>query len=148
MSKDKDRRLKHLMANQYVHPVYFDNWKKTTLELAVQQTTGTRISKDLENQIEIYKLAKELEISDDDLKKRWIESYSKQCKQTELYGDKPKKEGRDNKDVLVGSGGSSGNKIRYPSKKRSLSTWKKFYKLFPICAELDGFDGKSSKRMK
>ncbi len=61
---------------------------------------------------------------------------------------KPKPEGRDNKDIIVGSGGSNKNKIRYPSKKRSLGTWKKFYKLFPILAEQDAFDGSTSKRMK
>lgn len=40
------------------------------------------------------------------------------------------KEGRDNKDVLVGGGGDNKNKIRYPKKCRK-TAWKRFYKLFP-----------------
>ena len=45
-------------------------------------------------------------------------------------------------------GGTNYPTVRYPSKKRSLSTWKKFYKLFPRYAERDEWDGKTSKRMK
>ena len=40
------------------------------------------------------------------------------------------------------------NKIRYPKKCRSLKTWKKFYEMFPRQAEIDGWDGKTSIRMK
>ena len=40
------------------------------------------------------------------------------------------------------------NKIRYPKKCRSLRTWKKFYEMFPRQAEIDGWDGKTSIRMK
>ena len=40
------------------------------------------------------------------------------------------KEGRDNKDVRVGSGGENKNSIRYPKKCRK-TAWKRFYKLFP-----------------
>lgn len=40
------------------------------------------------------------------------------------------------------------NKIRYPKKCRSLRTWKKFYEMFPKQAELDGWDGKTSIKMK
>lgn len=49
---------------------------------------------------------------------------------TSLYHKRPIKEGRDNKDVLVGSGGDNQNKIRYPKKCRK-TAWKRFYKLFP-----------------
>ena len=39
---------------------------------------------------------------------------------------------RDNKDILnYKSGGSSGYRMRVPSLKRPISTWKRFYKLFP-----------------
>jgi hypothetical protein len=64
------------------------------------------------------------------------------------FNKRPVKEGRDNKDVYVGSGGSNQNRVRYPSKKRSLRTWKKFYDLFPYYAEKDNFDGKTSDKMK
>ena len=57
--------------------------------------------------------------------------------------DKP-----DNKDIHIGNGGSGSNKVRYPSKKRPLSTWRRFYKLFPYYAERDNFDGKTSDKMK
>lgn len=54
---------------------------------------------------------------------------------------------RDNKGVYIGTGYSSNpTKVRYPSKKRSLQTWKKFYEMFPHQAELDGWDGKKSSR--
>lgn len=55
---------------------------------------------------------------------------------------------KDNQGVYVGSGGSNKNKVRYPRKSRSLRTWKKFYEMFPWRAELDGWDGKTSSRMK
>ena len=56
---------------------------------------------------------------------------------------------RDNKSAVnKGSWGSNCNKIRYPSKKRPLSTWKRFYKLFPHQAELDNWDGVTSNKMK
>ena len=40
------------------------------------------------------------------------------------------------------------NIIRYPKKCRSLRTWRKFYEMFPRQAEIDGWDGKTSIRMK
>ena len=40
------------------------------------------------------------------------------------------------------------NIIRYPKKCRSLRTWKKFYEMFPKQAEIDGWDGKTSNKMK
>lgn len=40
----------------------------------------------------------------------------------------------------------SGNYVRYPSKKRSLRTWRNFYNLFPWLAVADGWDGKKSSR--
>ena len=55
---------------------------------------------------------------------------------------------RDNKGVYIGGGGSNRTKVRYPSKKRSFKTWKKFYEMFPYYAEEDGWDGKTSNKMK
>jgi hypothetical protein len=65
-----------------------------------------------------------------------------------VYKLKPIKEGRDNKGVYVGGGGSNRNKVRYPSKKRSKRTWKIFYQMFPKIAEKDGWDGNTSKKMR
>lgn len=57
---------------------------------------------------------------------------------------------RDNKGVYIGSGYTEGfyPTVRYPSKKRSLKTWKKFYEMFPRYAERDNWDGKTSNKMK
>ena len=54
------------------------------------------------------------------------------------------KEGRDNKGVYVGNGGSNANKVRYPKKARSKRTWAIFYKMFPSRALKDGWDGEKS----
>jgi hypothetical protein len=86
-------------------------------------------------------------MSDDEMNKLWLEMTLEQHRNMYIHKQKPKQERRDNKDVLVGSGNSWGNTVRYPSKKRSLSTWRKFYKLFPRLAEADGFDGKTSSKM-
>ena len=58
------------------------------------------------------------------------------------------KETRDNKGVYVGSGGSNRNSIRYPKKARSKKTWAMFYSMFPYTAKADGWDGKTSSKMK
>lgn len=59
-------------------------------------------------------------------------------------------ERRDNKSYYNYANGSpcgaAGNYVRYPSKKRSLRTWRNFYNLFPWLAKQDGWDGKKSSR--
>lgn len=52
----------------------------------------------------------------------------------------------DNKSSVNYGSGYSGNVVRYPSKKRSKSTWRNFYRLFPYLAEKDGWDGSKSSR--
>jgi hypothetical protein len=147
--KIKLRRLNHLMAKHYTDPRYFDSWKKQTLEYVLNTNLSAWIITDYKEKLEIYKLANDLSIKDDKLKEIWFSTWwSKYQENKSDYRKKPQKEGRDNKDIHVGSGGSNCNKIRYPSKKRSIKTWKKFYKLFPSAAIEDGFDGKTSKRMK
>ncbi len=150
--KEKLRKLKVLMGKctiLWIHVKEFKKTKESDLELFENYEKNHKnsysVMKDRHN---IYKLAKELNISDEELVKTWYSTYTERYKVKREYNKKPTKEGRDNKDVLVGSRGSNRNKIRYPSKKRSLSTWKKFYKLFPIEAVIDEFDGTTSKRMK
>lgn len=61
------------------------------------------------------------------------------------------KETRDNKlypNKGSGAQGSWRSIVRYPSKKRSLRTWRNFYNLFPEIAKQDGWDGKTSSRYK
>ena len=146
--KDKLRKLNHLMGIHYTHPEHFFSWKKTILENADKNDNTFRHNKRQNEQVQIYRLAEELGINDNDLRVMWVTKWSGLYKRKLEYQKSPQKEGRDNKDVLVGSGGSNRNMIRYPSKKRSIRTWKKFYKLFPYAAIADGWDGKTSKRMK
>lgn len=55
---------------------------------------------------------------------------------------------RDNKGIYIGGSGYNKNKVRYPSKKRSLKTWRMFYNMFPYCAKMDNWNGKISDKMK
>ena len=93
----------------------------------------------------IFKNSELLGISDEDVILTWIKIREK--RHSDVYKQKPQKEGRDNKGVYVGNGGSNRNKVRYPSKKRSKRTWKTFYKMFPDLAIKDGWDGKKSNKM-
>lgn len=93
----------------------------------------------------IFKNSELLGISDDNIVLEWYNIREK--RHSDVYKQKPQKEGRDNKGVYVGSGGSNRNKARYPSKKRSKRTWKTFYKMFPSLAEKDGWDGEKSNKM-
>ena len=99
--------------------------------------------------VEFYKLGREFELSDEILEliiSKYYISHQLDVQYLRKH-DKPIKEGRDNKSVHVGSGGSNRNKVRYPKKNRNRRTWANFYKLFPKLAEQDGWNGKTSKRM-
>jgi hypothetical protein len=133
--KDKLRRLKILMANHYIMVRYYQKWKQIDIENGHERC-------------EIYKLASELNISDNELLCMWIQLYEARRKQQDLLRGMPKPERKDNKNIRVGSNGGNKNKVRYPSKKRSRATWKKFYLLFPRLAEEDNWDGKTSDKMK
>ena len=146
--KDKLRKLNCLMAVNYTHPLHFFSWKKIILENAEKNDRTYKHNKQQREQVQIYKLAKELGIEDNELKEMWVTKWCEHERRKLEYRKKPQAEGRDNKDVRVGSGGSNRNMIRYPSKKRSVKTWKKFYKLFPQAAIEDCWDGKTSRRMK
>lgn len=100
--------------------------------------------------LEFFKLAKDFDLEDDIVEIIIAKYYITHTLDTAYLSKKPLKEGRDNKGVYVGSGsgGYRGNTVRYPKKNRSRKTWAKFYSLFPSLAEKDGWDGKSSKRMK
>lgn len=68
--------------------------------------------------------------SEEERKALWAGAKSLRREYKSPYSLKPIKEGRDNKDVRVGSGGGGSNRIRFP-KKGHKNAWKKFYKLFP-----------------
>lgn len=65
------------------------------------------------------------------------------------YNQMPKATHRDNKQTYNGSGNNSRYPThRYPKKNRNRKTWANFYALFPYLAQKDGWDRKTSKRMK
>jgi hypothetical protein len=97
---------------------------------------------------EIFKLASELNIPDNELLCMWVRFYDARRKLKDQQNIMPKRERKDNKHIHVGSNGGNKNKVRYPSKKRSRATWKRFYLLFPRLAEEDNWDGKTSDKMK
>jgi hypothetical protein len=97
----------------------------------------------------LFEIADELGLNEEEIRLKWAEISKNRKAQVELYKRKPTREGRDNKGVYVGSGGSyKGNTIRYPGKKRSKRTWKIFYQMFPRLAKEDGWDGNTSKKMQ
>lgn len=148
--KNKLRRLKTLMYKQnsawQISRETVMNQKKMVDSLNI--TPSKWFLTALNESIEIYAIADELGLSQKELENLWFTESSKNHKNKEIMKRKPQREGRDNKDVYVGSGGYNRNMVRYPSKKRSIKTWKKFYKLFPLNAIEDGWNGKTSKRMK
>lgn len=101
-----------------------------------------------------YKKMKEfvidLDIDKDQFLKMYVDALKKRYKKHEelKLDTKTHKETRDNKGFYVGSGNSNKNKIRYPKKSKSKKTWKIFYNMFPERVIIDGYDGKTSKRMK
>lgn len=94
-----------------------------------------------------YKTGSELGLSKLDVYNIAKDIHIKRLKDFKIHSSKPLGEGRDNKQVRVGSGGSNKNPIRYPSKKRNKRTWRNFYKLFPYLAIKDNYDGQKSDRM-
>lgn len=101
----------------------------------------------IKNSIELIEVGELLGYTLDKIEYDRKYTYSEQLKRTNLYNESPQKEGRDNKGVYVGSGGSNKNKVRYPSKKRNKKTWKTFYEMFPRLAITDNWDGNTSDKM-
>jgi hypothetical protein len=98
---------------------------------------------------ELYKLGEELGYSKEKVDEIRTEQINYRYESQKEHEKKPPKETRDNKQVHVGGGcPSSYPTYRYPSKKRNKKTWSNFYKLFPDLALRDGWDGKTSSKMK
>lgn len=149
--KDKLRRLKYLLYKH--HQVFYsylprEEALKLYKEYKDSKTMTGRGWERITEHVEIYKLSDDLKLLKEELYRLWNKATIEKALHRDEYIKKPQKEGRDNKDVYVGNGGSNRNRERYPSKKRSTRTWKKFYKLFPRLAEADGWDGHTSKKMK
>lgn len=144
--KKKLRQLNVLLYNVWYPP--FDSFNNHKTYIMSMVNEDKNIHKHFTDKINLYRLAEELNISDDDLKKMWQNMNRIKLQNHNIMNQRPQKEGRDNKGIYVGSGGSNRNSVRYPSKKRSLRTWKIFYEMFPHLAEKDKWDGKTSKKMK
>lgn len=139
MKKDLLRRL---LYKEYFHIMYYtDNLGyreycnsnpdvPTNYDVLLAYKTGSQLGL---SQLDVYNMAKDIHV--------------KRIKDYEIYTSKPLGEGRDNKSVHVGTGGSNKNPIRYPSKKRNKRTWRNFYKLFPYLAIKDNYDGQKSDKM-
>ena len=112
------------------------------------QKHAKRMIKEINELMECLKLGIELGYTEEEIHDFQNEQYIIRQRINQSQEKPILKETRDNKDVHVGSGGSNANKIRYPSKKRSRKIWSNFYKLFPITAEKDHWDGKTSNKMK
>lgn len=137
----------------YKHPMsWFQSWHQDTvkvLEWQKNMSSADGKRKIIANElVEIHMICKELKLTEKEVSNLWSEQSQKRVTNHSIMKGSPLKEGRDNKDIHVGSSGSNRNKIRYPSKKRSIKTWKKFYKLFPWAAIEDGWNGKTSNKMK
>jgi len=147
-NEDKLRRVKTLMYKNRMSYHYYDKERFKKLLEDINKFDSQSHKDRVKELIEIHKLSDEIGLTETEIYNLWVDQMSEFYKNQSIYSRTPQKEGRDNKDVHVGTGGSNRNKIRYPSKKRSIKTWKKFYNLFPWAAEEDGWDGKHSSRTK
>lgn len=162
MKRKLDRELTHLMGEMPLPFGFrfgkksfeetFPEYKKNTISSAKEIEKNNFYPKIMKvrysNLKRIFEISKELGLSDEEVRLKWAEITNERTEQKNSYKGKPIPEGRDNKGIYVGNGGSNGNKVRYPSKKRPKRTWKIFYQMFPRLAERDGWDGQTSKRMK
>lgn len=157
MGKNLNKELKHIISKNWknigfleIHNLEkFIIFKNEWINRKVQTYYHKSINVEINEMKRIFEISEILNISYENLRIIW-KDVVKERKEIELiYNGKPKVERRDNKDVRVGSGSSyRGNRVRYPSKKRSVSTWRNFYKLFPELAKNDNFDGRTSDKMK
>lgn len=153
MNKNKQiRRIRTLLHTMVFD--YFTTSIKEELNIRYNQyikyTDCTIRSVEIrrDNIIELKKLIDEMNISDSELMSIYLKQNNIKNESYKLLKHITQVVKRDNKGVYIGGGGSNANKVRYPSKKRSLRVWKTFYEMFPIYAERDNWDGKTSDKMK
>lgn len=153
--RNKQRRLEALMYKNPIYDAYrLMNVSDFYKDAQILREFGHRASdcvekSDINELTQIYIIGIELNLSETDIKKLWIEKCIEHNRNREDKKRKPKVERKDNKGAINRSSYTGKlSDVRYPSKKRPRSTWKRFYALFPRLAERDGWDGKTSKRMK
>lgn len=135
--RKKLRQLKHELGNHYCSygmlKVFHGHEKAKSLVMnSIKYTAALKKSIFSKPYQSILDLKNELNLSDDDFILMWMD-IDKERRQRKLSQSlKPIRERKDNKNTLnTGGSGTGKNSIRYPSKKRSKYTWRRFYKLFP-----------------
>lgn len=103
--------------------------KGTILNLVNIKNRPTKAS-DIK-QLKIHKLYDKLKVNEGERAFHWQCFRKQQLSLHFSYNVSHPKEKKDNKQTYASSFGGGMNSIRYPSKKRSKQTWKRFYKLFP-----------------
>jgi len=157
--REVKRRMEFLMAEGGI-PLGAD-WGKIYNEACIAIATGITYNdclnapyapmdyakpKHIRLTVQVVILGIELAMGSEEIKEKWLEIYKMRRDQQNEYSKRPQGETRDNKGTYVGSGGSHGNKIRYPKKNRSKKVWAMFYKMFPWAARYDNWDGEKSDR--
>lgn len=133
LSAKQRKTLRYIFS---IYPVSLADAKHNVLgrSIIISKNGLIKYTEQLKSKIiEAYKIGS-FTYSESEFQKVWWVIYQRhsQNKKTN-YKAKPKKEGRDNKDVIVGSGGGSlHSSIRFPKKIANKSVWKKFWKLFPF----------------
>jgi len=149
--RKKIRRFNHLFF-KYIHYIrdkdrefWEDYWENSKNDYQPKDNRYAEI-------VEFFRLKDELGISDDKFKELKDEKLKEVMETRGQYSKRPVRERKDNKRILntSKSWGGSGSypTYRYPKKNRSKTTWARFYALFPRLAVQDGWNGKTSKRMK
>ena len=167
-NSDKERkRFGVLLINTRV--VYWPTCIKTKyLERIQDRINDNVIHKDLKKEQEYFKEIKDIIIKNNITDSEIISFIKEMSNPRDEYNNvlreqrKRNKDTRDNKGQFVSNNIEQKpirdkdnniymcrfNSIRFPKKCRSKRTWKKFYEMFPRQAEIDGWDGKISKRIK
>lgn len=122
LSNTELKRLRFLMSVEYYTS------KKDLIPISAASYKPYKDQ--LQRKHEAHKLFDLIRLPEKQREKMWIEHRNQIGSYGDVYKLKPVKEGRDNKDIRVGSGYGGRDSIRYPRKGHK-SAWKKFYKLFP-----------------
>jgi hypothetical protein len=132
-NKKKLRRLKYLIGEVGGLPMGIES-----LDTHRRIIADNHISKyyRTENWIEIFKLATELKLDDNDLLKIWSKTYFEKRIRRNEYKKKPIKRHVENPNMYAGEEWKliGGGTKRKPRRARK-TAWKRFYKLFPEAKE-------------
>lgn len=137
LKRRQERKFKTLMRS--LVPVPQISWDANPATFS-----ASRRSRDRAKYFEVYHLAHEKGLSEDQLRKEWMQESRERLRRHAEYRLKPVQSRQDNKDQRVGSGGSNRTTIRFPKECRK-TAWKRFWKLFPAldgCRNWDDYNKK------